>query len=174
DTGLAELDAGRAALALEAATEPAVRTVGSARGDGVGDVVLVGEAHLASPRHLHGRGLELEGLDGHALLGARGRVEHHDQAERQRGSRRPLLPPLPAFHRRLLGGSLATHGDLRRRRSDGLGRVTRRAERRGGTTWTYYLRAAVPFGLPTGKETGLCGEGSGIEGLEGGFLGSGG
>src|SRR5262252_757535 len=100
DTGLREIDGGGGALALEAMAELAVGILGSARGDGVGDVVLVREAHPASRRHLDGRGLELEGLDGHALRRARRRAERHEQAERHgRACRRRLPPLLPVHHR---------------------------------------------------------------------------
>src|SRR5499427_10587349 len=117
DTGLREIDGGGGALALEAMAELAVGALGSARGDGVGDVVLVREAHPRSRRHLDGRGLELKRLDGHALVHAGRRAKRHEQTERH-GRARPRaccrrLPTLLPVHHRLPGGALATHGDLR-------------------------------------------------------------
>src|SRR5499427_8374478 len=146
DTGLREIDGGGGALALEAMAELAVGALGSARGDGMGDVVLVREAYQRSRRHLDGRGLELKRLDGHALRRARGRAERYEQAERHgRTGRRACRCRLPTplrVHHRLLGGALATHGGLRRWCVDGLGRgpgVSRRG-RRGNC----YLRTGNP------------------------------
>src|SRR6267142_4790873 len=46
DTGLSQLDGGDGAFSLELLVELAVGTVGSTRGHGVGDVVLIDEADL--------------------------------------------------------------------------------------------------------------------------------
>src|SRR5262249_50765508 len=123
DTGLREIDGGAGALALQPMAELAVGTLGSARGYGVRDVVLIREAHPGSRPHREGGGLELKGLNGHALLRACGGAERHEQAERHRRACRRAcgrgLPTLRRVHLRLLGGALATHGDLRRRCVDG-------------------------------------------------------
>src|SRR5215831_9426442 len=59
DTGLREIDGGGGALALQTTAELAVGALGSARRYGVGDVVLVREAHPRSRRYPDRGGLEL-------------------------------------------------------------------------------------------------------------------
>src|SRR5215475_3154762 len=70
--GLGECDAVGGTLAIQRCLKAIVTMVGSARGDGVQDVVLVIPGDSCSRPDLDGRGPELEGLDGDRRIPAIG------------------------------------------------------------------------------------------------------